>query len=307
MSRIGIGDKAMIILTLIKKILSWLKDHTKGVILAALGIGATTAAKGVVDAQKAKKINRQALSIRQTALERHENAYQETQQVMIKLGEVEKRAFDSFQHFADTMKRIELPTFLNAINLSTKIPYKEIEEMKVQSIEVQMALCGAGAGSAGALAGLAAFGAGAIIVAPAIIGAGVVLCVKGSNLKKKAVGNKKQAKQLEKSVDEIVVFYSEVKKTAESFRKIVDTVYNKYIEGLQRLEETLKIKTGYKQFTRQEKKNLENTIKLAILLCKLVKAPILIKQNGDNNLETVNTGELAKLQKEALKELGKMK
>ena len=178
----------MTIVTIIKKVLSWLKDHTIGVILTALGIGVAAGTKGAVDAHKAKKINRQALDIQQAALERRENAYQETQAVLADLGEAEKTAIDSFVHFADTMERIQgRPKMKSNIFSAVKLPNYEPEEIKKLSTDVQMAIVGAGGVGVGALAGLAAFGVGAIIAAPAMAGAGLILCIKGFGLKKSTV------------------------------------------------------------------------------------------------------------------------
>lgn len=295
----------MIIVTIIKKLLSWLKDHTIGVILTALGIGVAAGTKGAVDAHKAKKINRQALGIQQAALERHEQAYQETQSVLAMLGDVEKAAIDSFVPFADAMERIQgRPKFKSNIFSTVKLPNYEPEEIKKLSTDVQMAIVGAGGVGVGALAGLAAFGAGAIVAAPALVGAGLVLCIKGFGLKRKAIENKKQAKQMEKSVEEIVAFYTELRKAADSFRGSVTAVYSRYAEGLQRVEDTLTTKTVWKQFSREEKKNVENTVLLARLLYEMTQTKIVVRQEKEDKLETVNTAEIAKLQKQATKLLG---
>lgn len=190
----------MIIVSFIKKVLSWLKDHTIGVILTALGIGVTAGTKGAVDAHKAKKINRQALDIQQEALERHQQAYQETQEVLAELGEVEKTAIDSFALFADTMEKIQgRPKMKSDFFSVVKLPNYEPEEIKALSAEIRMAIDGVVGAGVGGLAGLAAFGAGALplVAAPAMAGAGLVLCVKGFGLKNKAVKNRRQAKQME--------------------------------------------------------------------------------------------------------------
>lgn len=295
------------IITIIKKALSWLKNHTIGVLLAALGLGVTAGTKGIIDAYKAKKINRQALDIRQAALERHERAYQETQTVLAELGEAEKTTIDSFVRFANTMERIQgRPKMKSNIFSAVKLPNYEPEEIKKLSTDVQMAIAGAGGVGAGALAGLAAFGAGAIIAAPAMAGAGLVLCIKGFGLKKKAIENKKQAKQMEKSVDEIVAFYAELQKATESYRESVTTVYHRYAEGLRRVDDTLKTKNAWKQFSREEKKNVENTIMMARLLYEMVQTTIVVRQEKEGKIETVNAAELAKMQKQASKLLGEM-
>ena len=292
---------------IIRWIISFFTRHKKGVIVGAAAIGGAGAGAGIFNAHKAKKINRQALDIQQNALEKHEQAYQETQAVLALLGEVEKDAIDSFVHFADTMERIQgRPKFKSNIFSTVKLPNYEPEEIKNLSAEVRMAIDGVVGAGVGGLAGLAAFGAGAgaLVAAPAMALGGVVLCVKGFGLKKKAIENKRQAKQMEKIVDEIVAFYAELRKAADSFRGSVTAVYSRYADGLQRVENTLTTKTVWKQFSREEKKNVENTVLLARLLYKMTQTKIVVRQEKEDKLETVNTAEIAKLQKQATKLLG---
>ena len=292
---------------IIRWIISFFTRHKKGVIVGAAAIGGAGAGAGIFNAHKAKKTNRQALDIQQNALEKHEQAYQETQAVLALLGEVEKDAIDSFVHFADTMERIQgRPKFKSNIFSTVKLPNYEPEEIKNLSAEVRMAIDGVVGAGVGGLAGLAAFGAGAgaLVAAPAMALGGVVLCVKGFGLKKKAIENKRQAKQMEKSVDEIVAFYAELRKAADSFRGSVTAVYSRYAEGLQHVEDTLTIKTVWKQFSREEKKNVENTVLLARLLYEMTQTKIVVRQEKEDKLETVNTAEIAKLQKQATKLLG---
>ena len=292
---------------IIRWIISFFTRHKKGVIVGAAAIGGAGAGAGIFNAHKAKKINRQALDIQQNALEKHEQAYQETQAVLALLGEVEKDAIDSFVHFADTMERIQgRPKFKSNIFSTVKLPNYEPEEIKNLSAEVRMAIDGVVGAGVGGLAGLAAFGAGAgaLVAAPAMALGGVVLCVKGFGLKKKAIENKRQAKQMEKIVDEIVAFYAELRKAADSFRGSVTAVYSRYADGLQRVENTLTTKTVWKQFSREEKKNVENTVLLARLLYEMTQTKIVVRQEKEDKLETVNTAEIAKLQKQATKLLG---
>ena len=109
---------------------------------------------------------------------------------------------------------------------------------------------------------------------------------------------------MEKSVDEIVAFYAELRKAADSFRGSVTAVYSRYTEGLQRVEDTLTTKTVWKQFSLEEKKNVENTVLLARLLFEMTQTKIVVRLEKEDKLETVNTAEIAKLQKQATKLLG---
>lgn len=294
----------MIIISIIKAILKWLREHIWGVLAGSAAIGVAGAGAGAYNAHKAKKINKEAIDIQNAALEKHNRAYDETEQVLAQLGEAEERAIDSFTWFADTMERIQgRPQFKSNVFSSVKLPNYEPNEIKTLSIEVKMAIGGAGGAGIGALAGLAAFGAGAIIAAPAMIGAGLVLCVKGFGLKKKAIENKRQAKEMMKSVDEIVEFYAELRKAADTYRESINAVYYKFMEHMTRVEDILLTKTAWKEFTRKEKRTVENTVLLARLLYEMTKVSLVVKQDSEEKLEKINSAELAKLQKQAGKML----
>lgn len=70
------------------------------------------------------------------------------------------------------------------------------------------------------------------------------------------------------------------------------------------MDDTLSTKNVWKQFSREEKKTVENTVMLARLLYKMTQTKIVVRQEKEDKLETVNTAELAKMQKQATKLLG---
>lgn len=288
-------------------LLSWLKNHTIHVIIGAAAIfagGATV--KSAVDHHKAKKINQEALDIQNAALEKHEQAYQKTQSVLATLGEVEKDVIDSFVPFADAIERIQgRPKFKSNVFATVKLPNYEPKEIKKLSTNVKTVIATAGGAGVGALVGLAAFGAATIVAAPALVGAGLVVCVRGFGLKKKAIENKRQANQMEKKVEKIIAFYAELRNAADSFRWSMIAVYNKYGECLRRLEKTLITKTVWKEFSIEEKKNVENTVLLVRLLYEMTQMEIVVRQKKEDKLETVNTAEINKLQNNAAKLLAK--
>ena len=297
----------MIIMRIIQWIINFIKGHKRGALIGAAGFCGAGAGLGLFKAHKAKKINRQAIEIKRAALEKYELANQKTQVVLAELGNVEKTAIDSFERFADTIEKIQgRPKIKTTVFSGIKLPSYEPEEIRKLSIDVQMAIAGAGGVGVGALAGLAAFGAGSIVAAPAMVGAGLVLCIKGFSLKKKAIENKKQAKQMEKSVEEIVAYYAELQKAAESYRRSMTAVYRRYIKGLQCIEKTITTKTYWNHFSREEKKNVENTVLLARLLYEMIQTNIVVRQETKDKLETVNTADIAKLQKQANKLLGQV-
>lgn len=290
------------IIMLIKKLIAWIKDHAKAIIFGAAGAGAVAAGAGVANAHKGKKINKRALSIQQAALERHESTYNETQKKLYALGLTEKNVIDSFPEFADTMEKIQgRPEIKTNIFSRVRLQSYEPEELKRLSNDVQMALVGVGGAGAGALAGLAAFGASAIVAAPALLGCGIVICAKGVGLKKKAIENERQAKEMKKNVDVIIEFYEKLQETTTEYQYSINGVYQKYRECLLRAKELVAVKTSWKEYSREEKKLIENTILLARLLYEMCKTDIIVKQESEDKLETINAEGLSKLEKKSAK------
>ena len=296
------------IIRFLKWLFSLMKKHPKGIIAGALGIGAAGGGAGFFAANKAKKTNNKALQIKQDAIERYETENKKTEQKLAELGKTEKTIIDSFTHFSDLMEQIQgRPRFKTNIFSEVKLPNIELSEIKIQSQNLQMAFAGIGGVGAGALAGLAAFGASAIIAAPVCIGAGAALCVKGFSLKKKAAENEKQAKQLSKSVDEIVNYFEDLRRAADSFNECLQAVFARYRECVERVETTLLRETEWKKLTREEKKNIENTVLLTRLLYSMVQTNIVIKQENTDKIETVNNKGILILKKKADKMLDKTK
>ncbi len=59
-------------------------------------------------------------------------------------------------------------------------------------------------------------------------------------------------------------------------------------------------KTTWKEFSKKEKRTVENTVLLARLLYEMTKTNIIIiKQDCDEKLEKLNSTELVKMQKQA--------
>lgn len=295
------------IIRILKKIFSWFKEHKLWSVLGALGIGSATAGVGVYESHQAKKTNKKAIAIQQEAINRHEIEYNSTCQVLAELGEMEKLVVDSFPHFADIMAQIqERPQMKTGFFSTVKLPNYEPNEIKTMSIDMQMAIGAAGGAGIGAMAGVAAFGAGAIIAAPAMISAGIVLCVKGVGLKKKAIENVKQAKKLRENVEEIIKFYGQLRNAASSFRASIGAVYQKYAEYLSNVQITLQTKSNWKEFSKAERKSTENVILLARLLYEMCNTNVVVKSEKEDKLESINAGELEKLEKQAVKLLAGM-
>ena len=263
-------------------------------------IGTATAAAGTYSAHKAKKINKKALQIQQEALDKHEREYQATQLVLDNLGRTEKNVIDTFPRYADTIEKIQnRPKFKDRFFSIIKLPNYEPQEIRKLSADFQMVISGLGGAGVGVLAGLAAFGVGSIITAPAMIGTGAVLCIKGVSLKKKAIENKKQAKELAKSVDEVVTYYAELREAAKKHNASISAVFIKYEEYLIRIEGIVKEKTDWKKYNREEKTAVKNAAMLTGFLRDMVYTKLIIQQNDNEKLETVNNQEVSALKRKA--------
>lgn len=289
-----------LIVKALKSLFSFLKKHPKAVITTAAGIGTATAAAGTYSAHKAKKINKKALQIQQEALDKHEREYQATQLVLDNLGRTEKNVIDTFPRYADTIEKIQnRPKFKDRFFSIIKLPNYEPQDIRKLSADFQMVISGLGGAGVVVLAGLAAFGVGSIITAPAMIGTGAVLCIKGVSLKKKAIENKKHAKELAKSVDEIVTYYVELREAAKKYNASISAVFIKYEEYLIRIEGIVKEKTDWKKYNREEKTAVKNAAMLTGFLRDMVYTKLIIQQNDNETLETVNNQEVSALKRKA--------
>ena len=284
------------------------EKHPKGTLAAGGLLGGGAAAFGLNEGRKAKKMNKQAMAIQHDALAKHDAEYSETVQVLSQLGTLEKQIADSFEDFADVMEKIQgRPEFKTSLFSTVKLPNYQPKELRKFSEDFQLAIAGAGGAGMGALGGLAAFGGAAIVAAPAMLAGGIVLCVKGFSLKKKAVENVNQAKQMRESVKKIVSFYADVRSTANSIQSTVENAFQKYTDYLAIISKLTSQKQTWSEFSRSERKKVENTVLLARILYQFCKTPIITKSGSQSEIESVNHDEILNLQKQADKLLDGMK
>ncbi len=283
-------------------LLKWVKNNKLKVILISIVTSIISSITGLLKIFQAKTINDRALEIHSVAMKKYEKAYNDMQLVLAKLGKSEKSVIDSFAEFADAMEKIQgRPQIKTSGFASVKLPNYEPEEIRHFSVECQVVIEAAGGAGIGALAGFAAFGANAVILSPAMIAPGFVLCLKGNALKKKAIKNEHQAKAMSKDVDKMVDFYSELRVAADSFRESLDVVYSKYMDYLYRFKAMLLTKSTWTEFTEKDKRIVENTVLLARLLYEMTKVKIIEERGTETKLDKINSAELSKMQKKAEK------
>ena len=280
----------------ILKILGWifrrLRDFfgskagkiTAGVI-GAVGVGAAGA--GAVQAGKAIKLNRRAKKMRDEALRRHEEHYNKVQGALEEAGKVKLIAIKSFDDFAEQMAKIQgRPEFDEIKCKGVELPQFSAGELKIISNNVALAVEGVAYAGAGAGLGIAVCGLNLVALGPGLLIGGIGLLVAGGHIKKKAIENNKQAKQLVKDVDTIVKQYDELAEVAEMLEKHISAVYAQYDRHLVRMKTILSKKTYWSDMSNKEHIVIENCILLVGMLFKLCKIELIVREK---KIEVINT------------------
>lgn len=258
---------------------------------AAVGaVGAGAAGYGAVQAGKAIKLNRHSKKMRDEALQRHEEHYNKVQGALEAAGKVKLTAIESFDDFAEQMAKIQGRPEFDAIGCKgVKLPEFTADDLKVISNNVALAVEGVACAGAGAGLGIAVCGLNLVALGPGLLIGGIGLMIAGGHIKKKAIENNKQAKQLVKDVDAIVKQYDELTAAASMLEKHISAVYAQYEKHLTRMKKILSKKTRWSDMSDKEHTAIENTILLVGMLFKLCKIELIVKVK---KAETINTEEV---------------
>ena len=267
------------------------KEKGLGVLIGAIvagAIGVGTAVNGIINKKQAKRINDNAAKIKNEAIERYNVSYNSTCGTLDKLGQLRLEVINSFNRFSDNMEKLQgRPEFKNNYAKDYKMSSITIKDFKVLSSNIQDAISTAGGAAVGTLAGLAAFGTAAVIVAPTLLGGGFVLCIRGHSLKKKAIANEAEAIQLNNDINQVTNFYNELTKTTNYFLIKINYVYQKYFEYLEAFEQILRVNKYWDCFSDFQKKQTENLVMLAKILYDMCKVELVIKDTA-NETEIIN-------------------
>lgn len=270
-----------------------LKKAVVGV--AVLGAGLATA--GAVNTHRAKKINREADDIRNRAMAKYRGANSDATSALKEVGESELKIINKFSLFCECIERIQGRPEINTNYRSIiDLPKYDLKEIKRLPEELGLIIGGAAGAGAGALVGLAVYGATAAIASPALLGGGIVLCIKGSQLKKQAIRNVAQANELSEKVDEVCHFYYKVVEVSQKFQTNLNTLYRIYDYHLKTIYPLVQRKRYWNDYTRDEKKWVENTILLTRLLHEMCKTKVIIKER---EAEVVNEQRIYQLGNES--------
>ena len=284
------------------KIIGWIFSKFRGffsskagkITAAAVGaVGVGAAGVGAVQAGKAIKLNRRSKKMRDEALQRHEEHYNKVQAALEAAGKVKLTAIESFDDFADQMAKIQgRPEFAEVGCKGVALPTFTADDLKVISNNVALVVEGVGAAGAGAGLGIAVCGLNLVALGPGLLIGGIGLLIAGGHIKKKAIENNRQAKQLVKDIDAIVLQYDELAEAAALLEKHISAVYAQYDKHLARMKKILAKKTVWSEMTDKEHTAIENTILLVGMLYKLCKIELIVKQKKE---ETINAEEVKKV------------
>ncbi len=260
----------------------------KIVVGTAIAVGATAAVVGTHKTIKAKKMNKQAEGIQNEALRQYGEIDKNVNESLENLGNSELSTVKKFPHFCDLIENIQnRPEIAPSVFSPIKVQKTDIKTIKKMSNTIQVAFAGVGGAGAGALVGLAAFGVSAAVFAPVAAGGGIAICIKGCNLEKKAIENKNQARKLQKKVNDICSFYSEVILVSDSFRKTIISVNKIYDRCLSKMETLVLRNPNWKTYSQTEKENIQNVIMITRLLYEMCSTKIVIKD--ETTTDAINT------------------
>lgn len=166
------------------------------------------------------------------------------------------------------------------------------------------ALAALGGGSLAAGGGGMALGAtvlsGAMLGVGLLVG-GVIVNSTGCKLSEKADEADRQALQICQEVAKIVDYLVELARTARRFRQNLARVERQYRESIDSLNHIVNVskKTYWSQFTDNEKRITENTVLLVGLLYKMCQVNLVVKNENQNAINSVNKDAVEKSIKEA--------
>ncbi|WP_455090081.1 hypothetical protein [Peptoanaerobacter stomatis] len=148
--------------------------------------------------------------------------------------------------------------------------------------------------------GAIAAGGGGMALGTLILGAstlgvglligGAIFNLAGENLSKKADEAFHQARNAEKTVDEICEYLIDLENTAVYFNNSLSQVYDKYKEILNFLDYKVNKlnEKDWNEFSLHEKKSLENLVCLVSLLYKMCAVNLVIRSDNKEDMSSVN-------------------
>lgn len=150
------------------------------------------------------------------------------------------------------------------------------------------------AGGGGMALGSAILG-GATLGVGLLVG-GVIFNVTGSKLSDKADEALEQATKTKEEVKKIVEYLNSLSSSAKQFKNVLTSIDMKYRNHVDTLHYIVNFsgQTDWSNFSEKEKQLTENTVLLVGLLYNMCKTKLVLKNNSENQLNTVNKTEIEK-------------
>lgn len=280
------------IVQIISKFFSWLaalmKDHQRGALavgfLSLLGLGGDGARRF----KKSKKISKEAESIRNAAIKKRDDAFQNTEASLENLGGLKIRVAEEFEEYDALIARIiNLPKTKIPILSEVLLPNLDTKEYKKISDGVRIAVDAAAGATTGTLVGIAMTGLGAVALAPGMLLSGAAIFAKGVSLEKKAYAKVKHAKQIDKEADRLVNYYSRLANLTDELAGGIEKVFQVFQSHLNGMRILVEANPSWKSYSKAEQKTITNAAKLAYALkdlCEVVPATKVEEEDGLNPL-----------------------
>lgn len=283
-----------ILKTIIELIRNFFTSKTgKRTAKVAGGTGIGAAIFGIFEMLSSHRKNKRAESIKTNAIERLNKGYADIEPTLASLGQKKLEVYKSIGLLADAIEKIQQrPTYELSIN-GIELPAFEPTEFKKMANGIEIAIGGVGGIAAGGAVGVAIMGTGTILaLAPGALFGGVAVCAMGAKMLKRSAENLEQAKKIEKDVDRILVYYTELDKTAQKFRDTFSTVEKSYSKRLEKAQKITTRKDNWERFSNAERLEIENAILLAQLLCHMCAVNLKTDAITDDEVDKVNTAEV---------------
>ena len=154
-----------------------------------------------------------------------------------------------------------------------------------------------GGGSIAAGGGGMALGAIVLNVATVGVGlliGGIIFSVAGSSLSDKVDEAWEQVEIETASVEKICVYLKDLSKSGKKYYDAISTARNIYNKQLRQLRHTVNVleKTNYRDFTEDETLNFQNTILLVRLLHEMCKVKLVLQNETEEDINTVNHADI---------------
>ena len=280
---------------IIKKLFEWLAKFLgskagKNTLKVMAGVGVAAGAGAGVEMVVAHKRNKRAERIKAAALKKHDEGRVKVEATLADLGETKMEIYRSFGELADAIQSIQQrPEYELSIE-GIELPSFKPAEFKQLAMAIEAAAGGVGGVAVGGAVGIAAMGTGSILaLAPGALLGGIVLCAMGAKMLHRSAEKVKLAKKIEADVENILVYYKELDKTAKRFHKAFIDVKDPYFKHLHKVQKILARKNDWEKFSKAEKLAVKNSIALAQLLHRMCAVQLKLDAPNDSTIESVNT------------------